>query len=107
MRIALERQDMRAQPVQEKPVVADDDRAAGEILDGGFQRLQGFHIQIVGRLVQQQHIAARAQQFRHMHAVALAARQQAHLLLLIGALEVEGPGIDAGVHFQIAQVDHL
>jgi hypothetical protein len=73
MRIPLERQDMRAQPVEEEPVVADDDGAAGEILDGGLQGLQGFDIQVVGRLVEEKDVAARTQKFCHMDAVAFAA----------------------------------
>jgi hypothetical protein len=48
-----------------------------------------------------------AQQFGHVDAVALTARQEADLFLLIRALEVEGPGIDAAVHLHIAQMDHL
>ena len=42
MGVALKRQDMRAQAVEEEAVVRDDDRAAGEIFDRGFQRLQGL-----------------------------------------------------------------
>ena len=81
--------------------------AAGEVFDGGFQRLQGFDVEVVGRFVEEQHVAARSQQLGHVDAVALAARQQADLLLLVGALEVEGAGIDAGVHLHVAEVDDL
>ena len=73
MGVALEGQDMGAKPVQKETVVTDDDGAAGEILDGGFKCLQGFHVQIVGRLIEKQHIAARFQQPCHVDAVAFSA----------------------------------
>jgi hypothetical protein len=38
-----------------------------------------------------------------VHAVALAARQVADLLLLVGALEVEGADIGAGIHLALAE----
>jgi len=107
MGITFKGQDMRAQTVQEEAVVADDHRAAGEIFQRGLECLQGFHVQIVGRLVQQQHIAAPAQQLGHVDTVALTARQQADLLLLVAPLEVERPAIGAAVHRGIAQFQHL
>jgi hypothetical protein len=48
--------------------------------------------------------------FQHLgqvHAVALAARQRAHLLLLVAALEVERRAIGAGVLFALAEVDDV
>src|SRR5271166_736187 len=42
-----------------------------------------------------------------MHAVALAARQLAHLLLLVRALEVEGADIGAGVHLALGESDDV
>lgn len=58
LRIALGRQDVRGDPVQEPAVVRDDQAAAGKLQQGVFQRPQGFHVQVVGGLVQQQHVAA-------------------------------------------------
>ena len=52
-------------------------------------------VEIVGRLVEQQHVGAALQHLGEMHAVALAARELADLLLLVGALEVEGADIGA------------
>jgi hypothetical protein len=54
--------------------VADDHGAAGEILQRLFQRAQGIDIEIVGRLVEQQHVGAGFQHLGQMHAVALTAR---------------------------------
>src|SRR5947208_3354206 len=51
MALALEGQDMRRNAVEEPAVVTDDDRAAGEILQGLFQRAQRIDVEVVGRLV--------------------------------------------------------
>ena len=50
---------------------------------------QRLHIEIVGRLVEQQQIGALLQHLGEMHAVALAARKLADLLLLVRPLEIE------------------
>src|SRR5882762_8749788 len=42
-----------------------------------------------------------------MQAVALAARERAHLLLLVRALEVEGPTIGARIDLALAQRQHV
>ena len=55
--VALEGQDMGGDAVQEPAIVADDDRAAGEILQPLFQRPQRIDVEIVGRFVEQQQIA--------------------------------------------------
>jgi len=56
----FERQDMRGDAVEEPAVVADDDGAAGKILQRLFQRAQRVDVEIVGRLVEQQQVSARA-----------------------------------------------
>ena len=61
-----------------------------------FERAQGFDVEIVGRFVEQQHVAARLQHLGQVDAVALAARQLADVLLLVAALEVERADIGAG-----------
>ena len=73
MGFAFERQNMRADAVEKEPVVGDDHGAAGEIHQSVFQRAQGFDVEIVGGLVEEQHVAALFQEPRHVHAVALAA----------------------------------
>jgi hypothetical protein len=52
-------------------------------------RAQRLDVEIVGRLVEQQHVSAAAEHFRKMHAVALAAGELPDHLLLVRALEVE------------------
>ena len=51
--IPFEGQDMRAEAVEEEAVVGDDDGAAGEVLQRVLEGAEGFHVEIVGGLVQQ------------------------------------------------------
>ena len=107
MRVAFKGEDVRTNPVKEETVVRDDHGTAREIDQRVFERAQGFNVQIVGRFIEQQHVAAFFQQTRHVHTVAFTTRQQADFLLLVTALEVEGTAIGAGVHFGIAKLDDL
>jgi hypothetical protein len=87
--------------------VADDDGAAGEVLQRVFQRGQRFGVEVVGRFVEQQHVAAGLQHLGEVHAVALAAGEVADLLLLVAAAEVEGRAVGARVHLVLAELDDL
>ena len=107
MAVALEGEDVGGEPVEEHAVVADDDAAAGEILERFLERRQRLGVEIVGRLVEQQDIGARLQHLGEMHAVALAARQGADLLLLVAALEVEGAGVGARIDLALAEIEHV
>ena len=53
LRVALEREDVRGDTVEEPAVVRNHDSAAGEILEALLQRTQRVDIDVVGRLVQQ------------------------------------------------------
>ena len=68
---------MRAQAVKEEAVVGDDDGAAGEVFDGGFKRLQGFDVEVVGGFVEEEDVAVAAQEFGEVDAVAFAAGEEA------------------------------
>ena len=105
MSVAFERQDVRANPVKEEAVVRDNHGAAREIDKCVFERPQRFDVQIVGRFIEQQYVAALFQQTRHVHTVAFTTRQQADFLLLVAALEVEGAAIGTRVYFGIAKLD--
>ena len=54
--VALEGEDVGGDPVEEPPVVADDDRAAGERLERVLQGAQRVDVEVVGRLVEQQDV---------------------------------------------------
>uniref|UniRef100_A0A0N4ZXP3 LigA n=1 Tax=Parastrongyloides trichosuri TaxID=131310 RepID=A0A0N4ZXP3_PARTI len=102
MAVAFEGQDVGGQTVQEPAVVADDHGAAGELFQSLFEVLQGFDVQVVGRFVEQDQVAAGGQGLGQVDAVTLAARQLADLLLLVAALEVERTHIGARVDLALA-----
>src|SRR5216117_4427177 len=62
-------------------------------------------VEVVGRLVEQKEVPAAAQELRQVEAVPLAAREVLHLLLLVGAGEIEGGGVGTGVHLALADHD--
>ena len=81
----------------------NDHGASGEIFETFLQRPQRVDVDVVGRFVQQQHVALLLQSEGQVQAVALAAREHAAFLLLIGAREVETGDIGAGVDLPVAQ----
>src|SRR6185312_10943835 len=93
--VALEGENMRRDAVEEPAVMGDDDRAAGEFQQRLFERAQRVDIQIVGRLVQENHIGGGLQHLGEMNAVALAARELADFFLLIRAAEIEESAVSA------------
>ena len=105
--VPFEGQDVGGDAVEEEVIVADDHGAAGKILQCGFERGQSLDIEIVGRLVQQDQVGARFQHLGEVHAVPLAARELADLLLLVGALEIEPADIGARRHLAGPELDHV
>ena len=83
LRIALEREHVRGHAVEEPAVVRDDYGTAGKRQQGLLERAEGIDVEVVGRLVEEQQVAARAQELGHVQPVALAARQLRDLLLLV------------------------
>ena len=81
--VALEGQHVGGDAVQEPAVVGDHDRAAGERQQRVLERAQRVHVEVVGGLVEQQQVAAAAQQLGEVHAVALAAGELADARLLV------------------------
>src|SRR3569833_1898488 len=57
-RIALEREDVGRDTVEEPAIVRNHHRAAREVEQRFFERAQCFHVEVVGGLVEQQHVAA-------------------------------------------------
>ena len=103
--VALEGEDVRRDAVEEPAVVGDDDGAAGEVEQRVLERAQRVDVEVVGRLVEQQDVAAAAQQLREVDAVALAARELADRLLLVAAAEVEPRDVLARVDLALAEQD--
>src|SRR6476469_3889437 len=98
---ALVGEDVRRDPVEEPPVVGDDDRTARELEQRVLERAEGLDVEVVGRLVEEQEVAALLEGEGEVEAVALAAGEDAGELLLVGALEAElrnvGPRRDLDV----------
>ena len=96
--VALEGEHVRGDAVEEPAVVADDHDAAGEVQQRFFERPQRVDVEVVGRFVEQQQVAALAQQLGQVDAVAFAARERPDLALLLAALEVEPRHVGARRH---------
>src|SRR5438874_105085 len=94
--VPLEREDVGRQAIEEEAVVADHHRATGETLDRFLERAERLDVEVVGRLVEQEDVAAPLEHLRDVDPVALAARELADILLLVLALEVKGADIGPG-----------
>ena len=105
--VALEGEDVGGDAVEEPAVVADHHRAAGERLEGVLEGAQGVDVEVVGGLVEQQHVPALLEHLGELHAVALAAGEHADLLLLVGALEVEAADVGPAVDLLVAELHEV
>ena len=103
--LALVREDVRGDPVQEPAVVGDDHGRTGELEQRVLQRGQGLDVEVVGRLVEEQQVAALLEGERQVQAVALTTGEDTGRLLLVRALEAEGGDVRAGRHLDLADVD--
>src|SRR5262245_54759299 len=91
MAVALEREHVGRDAVEEPAVVRDDDDTTREIEERFFESPQRVDVEVVRRLVKQQQVAALLQELGEVKAVTLTARKRADLLLLVASAEVE-PG---------------
>ena len=64
-------------PFEKRPVVADDDDRSGPVLEHVFEHPQRVEVEVVRRLVQQQHVGTGPQRQHELQASTLAARQKA------------------------------
>ena len=85
----------------------DHHGTAREVLEALLQRTQRIDVDVIGRLVQQQHVALLLERQRQVQAVAFTAREHAALLLLVGAREVEARHVGPGVHLPVAEHDEV
>src|SRR5258706_6906301 len=104
-RTALPGQDVGRDTVKEPAVVAGDHRAARELKQRILQRREGLDVQVVGRLVEQEQVAALLEGERQVHPVPLAPRHDAGQLLLVTALEPERRDIRAAGGLRLACTD--
>src|ERR1700716_4150129 len=71
--VALEGKDMCCNAIEEPAIVRNDHGAAREGHQRVLEGAQRFDIQIIGRFVEQQDVAACLQYLRQVHAIAFAA----------------------------------
>ena len=85
--------------------MGDDHCAARELDQGVLQRTERLDIEVVGRLIEQDQVAALLQGQRQVQPVALTAGEHLGRLLLVGALETEGGEVRTRRHLVLADVD--
>src|SRR5690606_25068867 len=107
VRITLDRQNVRGDTVQEPAIVADHQRHARELQQRILERTQRLHVEIVGRLVEQQHVAALQQRLGQVQTAALTAGERADQLLLVRALEVETADVGARLDLDTVDVEDV
>jgi hypothetical protein len=92
-RSAIEPEGVLGQPGEEGTIVADDDEGTGEALQPVFEPFDRGEIEMVGRLVEQQHVGILRQRARDGGAAALAAARGGGLAGQIDA-ELVGDRLD-------------
>src|SRR5215210_1439122 len=105
--LPLEGEDVRRDPIEEPAIVADHDGAAGEVEQRLLEGAERVDIQVVRRLVEQEHVAPAPQQLREVDSIPLTAGEVADPLLLVGAAEVEPGDVLARVDLPLAELEHV
>ena len=77
-RAAVQLHDAGADGIQKRPVVGDDHHRPGKVQQQVLQPDNGVHVQVVGGLIQQQHIGPQHQRLSQRHALGRAARKRIH-----------------------------
>ena len=80
---------------------------AREVLETLLQGSYGVHVHVVGRLVEQQHVALILEGEGQVKTVPLTAGEYATELLLVRSGEIETGYVAAGVDFAVAQLHEL
>ena len=75
---AVELENPAGDVVEKVAIVRDRDHGAREILEEALEPRDRFGVQVVRRLVEQQHVGVGQQQPAERHAAALAARERLH-----------------------------
>jgi len=75
---AVELDDAGRQPLEERAVVGDEQHGAGVLGQERLEPLDCLDVEVVGRLVEQQHVGGGHERPRQQHPAAPAARQRVH-----------------------------
>src|SRR5262245_23093898 len=105
--VALEREDVGRDAVEEVAVVRHDDRAAGERLERLLEDAQRLEVEVVRRLVEDEHVAALLEQLGELEAVPLAAGELADRRLLLRAAEEEAGAVGAHMPLLLPDLDEV
>ncbi len=89
---------MRTDTVKEPTVVTDDHSTSGKVLQTFFEGTERIHVDVIGGLVQQQHITFLLQAERQMQAVAFTTGKHPTELFLVGTGEVKTGQIGACIN---------
>ena len=76
--MSLERQRAGDHAIEEHAIVADQEHRSGKVRDELLEQLQRLDVEVVGRLVEDQHVGGPREQPREQQPVALAAGQRSH-----------------------------
>src|ERR1019366_7636054 len=96
---------MGGDPVEKPAVVADDHDTPWKAEERIFERAQGVDVEVVGRLVEQQHIPAALEDLGQLYPVALTTGELPNLFLLIASLESEAGDVGPPVQFTVPHHD--
>src|SRR6218665_149461 len=80
-------ENVRGDPVEEPPIVGDDNGASWKLKKRVFEAGEGFDVEVVGRFVEKQHVAALLKRERKVKAIAFTAGEHTRWLLLIWTLK--------------------
>src|SRR5882724_10763110 len=100
--IAFKGENMTRDAVEKPAIVRYHHRAARKVLQAFLERTDRVHIEVVGGFVEEDEIRAALQKTRQMNAVALAAREDADLFLLVSSGKTKVCAVSAGIHFASA-----
>src|SRR3954465_14219862 len=95
---------MTRDTVQKPAIVRNDDGAASKVFQAFFQRADRIHIEIVSRLVEKNKIRSAFEEPREVDPIALTARKDADLFLLVSSRKAKLRTIGAGIHLTRAQL---
>ena len=87
--------------------MAHDYGASGKVVETLLECAQGVDVDVVGGLVEQQHVTLLLEGHGQMEAVALATREDGNLLLLVCAHKVEARQVGTGVDIASAHAERL
>src|SRR6185503_20268929 len=102
---AVELEDPAGDVVEEVTIVRDRDDGAGEVLQESLEPRDGLGIQVVRRLVEQQHVGVRQEQAAQRDAAALSARQRLHAR--IPRRQAQRIGGDVELAFELPAADRV